>query len=143
MYSGFNRWSLNSCGKCSCEWPIRGAVCGTMCSIRGADAGCLATDYESLFRVGIRLTWGVVQEDALNTGQEDVWNRTSRLSCPKRRRNKWIWTSRLSIKKSLSPVAWCRRMPRIRFRRTSLTRRVLRTTRSHGASMNQGLTNGN
>ena len=38
----------NSSGKCSYERPTRGTVCGTMRSMCGADAGCLAINYQSL-----------------------------------------------------------------------------------------------
>ena len=34
-------------GKCSYERPTRGTVCGTMRSMCGADAGCLAINYQS------------------------------------------------------------------------------------------------
>jgi len=37
-------------GKCSYERPTRGTVCGTMRSMCGADAGCLAINYQSLYR---------------------------------------------------------------------------------------------
>ena len=46
------RWSSNPSGKCSYERPTRGTVCGTMRSMCGADAGCLAINYQSL--VGVR-----------------------------------------------------------------------------------------
>ena len=42
------RWSSNPSGKCSSERPTRGTVCGTMRSMCGADAGCLAINYQSL-----------------------------------------------------------------------------------------------
>ena len=42
------RWSSNPYGKCSYERPTRGTVCGTMRSMCGADAGCLAINYQSL-----------------------------------------------------------------------------------------------
>ena len=42
------RWSSNPSGKCSYERPTRGTVCGTMRSMCGADAGCLAIIYQSL-----------------------------------------------------------------------------------------------
>ena len=42
------RWSSNPSGKCSYELPTRGTVCGTMRSMCGADAGCLAINYQSL-----------------------------------------------------------------------------------------------
>jgi len=42
------RWSSNPSGKCSYERPTRGTVCGTMRSMCGADAGCLAINYQSL-----------------------------------------------------------------------------------------------
>ena len=38
----------NPSGKCSYERPTRGTVCGTMRSMCGADAGCLAINYQSL-----------------------------------------------------------------------------------------------
>ena len=41
-------WSSNPSGKCSCERPTRGTVCGTMRSMCGADAGCLAINQPSL-----------------------------------------------------------------------------------------------
>ena len=44
-----SRWSSNPSGKCSYERPTRGTVCGTMRSMCGADAGCLAINYQSLF----------------------------------------------------------------------------------------------
>ena len=44
------RWSSNPSGKCSYERPTRGTVCGTMRSMCGADAGCLAINYQSLER---------------------------------------------------------------------------------------------
>jgi len=47
MYS--RRWSSNPSGKCSYERPTRGTVCGTMRSMCGADAGCLAINYQSLY----------------------------------------------------------------------------------------------
>ena len=43
------RWSSNPSGKCSYERPTRGTVCGTMRSMCGADAGCLAINYQSLW----------------------------------------------------------------------------------------------
>ena len=46
---GGRRWSSNPSGKCSCERPTRGTVCGTMRSMCGADASCLAINYQSLF----------------------------------------------------------------------------------------------
>ena len=42
------RWSSNPSGKCSYQRPTRGTVCGTMRSMCGADAGCLAINYQSL-----------------------------------------------------------------------------------------------
>ena len=42
------RWSSNPSGECSYERPTRGTVCGTMRSMCGDDAGCLAIDYQSL-----------------------------------------------------------------------------------------------
>ena len=42
------RWSSNPSGKCSYERPTRGTVSGTMRSMCGADAGCLAINYQSL-----------------------------------------------------------------------------------------------
>ena len=42
------RWSSNPSGKCSYERPTRNTVCGTMRSMCGADAGCLAINYQSL-----------------------------------------------------------------------------------------------
>ena len=42
------RWGSNPSGKCSYERPTRGTLCGTMRSMRGADAGCLAINYQSL-----------------------------------------------------------------------------------------------
>jgi hypothetical protein len=42
------RWSSNPSGKCSYERPTRGTVCATMRSMCGADAGCLAINYQSL-----------------------------------------------------------------------------------------------
>ena len=45
---GGRRWSSNPSGKCSYERPTRGTVCGTMRSMCGADAGCLAINYQSL-----------------------------------------------------------------------------------------------
>ena len=44
------RWSSNLSGKCSYERPTRGTVCGTMRSMCGADAGCLAINYQSLYQ---------------------------------------------------------------------------------------------
>ena len=38
-------WSSNPSGKCSFERPTWGTVCGTMRSMCGADAGCLAIHY--------------------------------------------------------------------------------------------------
>ena len=43
------RWSSNPSRKCSSERPTQGTVCGTMRSTCGADAGCLAINYQSLF----------------------------------------------------------------------------------------------
>ena len=48
------RWSSNPSGKCSYERPTRGTVCGTMRSMCGADAGCLAINYQSLFATATR-----------------------------------------------------------------------------------------
>ena len=48
------RWSLNPSGKCSYERPTRGTVCGTVRSMCGADAGCLAMNYQSLSNPEIR-----------------------------------------------------------------------------------------
>ena len=42
------RWSSNPSGKCSYERPTRGTICRTMRSMCGADAGCLAINYQSL-----------------------------------------------------------------------------------------------
>ena len=42
------RWSSNPSAKCSYERPTRGTVGGTMRSMCGADAGCLAINYQSL-----------------------------------------------------------------------------------------------
>ena len=42
------RWRSNPSGKCSYERPTRGTVCGTMRSMCGADAGCVAIHYQSL-----------------------------------------------------------------------------------------------
>ena len=42
------RWSSNPSGKCSCQQPTQGTFCGTMHSMCGADAGCLAINYQSL-----------------------------------------------------------------------------------------------
>jgi len=52
------RWSSNPSGKCSYVRPTRGTVCGTMRSMCGADAGCLAINYQSLYGAGFRV-WGV------------------------------------------------------------------------------------
>ena len=43
------RCCSNPSGKCSYERPTRGTVCGTMRSMCGADAGCLAINYQSLW----------------------------------------------------------------------------------------------
>ena len=40
------RWSSNPAGKCSYERLTRGRVCGTMRSMCGADAGCLAIHHQ-------------------------------------------------------------------------------------------------
>ena len=45
---GSGTWSSNPSGKCSYERPTRGTVCGTMRSMCGADAGCLAINFQSL-----------------------------------------------------------------------------------------------
>ena len=42
--------TLQRSRKCSYERPIRGTVCGTMRSMCGADAGCLAINYQSLLQ---------------------------------------------------------------------------------------------
>ena len=42
------RWNSNQSEKCSYERPTLGTVCGTMRSMCGADAGCLAIDCQSL-----------------------------------------------------------------------------------------------
>jgi len=42
------KWISNPSGKCSYERPTRGTVCGTMRSMCGAGAGCLAINYQSL-----------------------------------------------------------------------------------------------
>jgi hypothetical protein len=47
-YTERRRWSSNSSGKCSYELLTRGTVCGTMRSMRGADAACSAQRYQSL-----------------------------------------------------------------------------------------------
>ena len=39
-------WSSNPSGKYSYERPTRGTVCGTMRSMCGADAGCLAINHK-------------------------------------------------------------------------------------------------
>ena len=49
------RWSSKPSGKCSYERPTRSTVCGTMCSMCGADAGCLAIKYQSLRGVDLEL----------------------------------------------------------------------------------------
>ena len=46
-YNG-RMWSSNPSGECSYERPARGTVCGTMRSMCGADAGCLAINHQSL-----------------------------------------------------------------------------------------------
>ena len=46
------RWSSNPSGKCSYARPTRGTVCGTMRSMYGADAGCLAVNHRSLSITG-------------------------------------------------------------------------------------------
>ena len=56
------RWSSNPFGKCSYERPTQGTVCGTMHSMCGTDAGCLAMNYQSLTtgnepHLGLRF-WG-------------------------------------------------------------------------------------
>ena len=45
---GSRMWSSNPSGKCSYERPTRDTVCGTMRSMCGADAGCLAISFQSL-----------------------------------------------------------------------------------------------
>ena len=42
------RWGSNPSEKCSYKRPTRGTVCGTMRSMCGADANCLAINYQSL-----------------------------------------------------------------------------------------------
>ena len=49
-------WSSNQSRKCSYEQPTRVTVCGTMRSICGANADCLATTYQSLSASGTRAT---------------------------------------------------------------------------------------
>ena len=49
LISNRRRWSSNPSGKCSSERPTRGTVGGTMRSMCGADAGCLAINYQSLY----------------------------------------------------------------------------------------------
>ena len=46
--TGGRRRILNPSGKCSCVRPTRGTACGTMRSMCGADADCLAIYYQSL-----------------------------------------------------------------------------------------------
>ena len=68
------RWSSNPSGKCSYERPTRGTVCGTMRSMCGADAGCLAINYQSLGVGGdLGLTWSRVQ--GLGLGLGFTWSR--------------------------------------------------------------------
>ena len=52
LLRGSRRWSLNPSGTCLYERPTRGRVCGTMRSMCGADAGCLAIKYQSLCCAG-------------------------------------------------------------------------------------------
>jgi len=47
-WGGRRRWSSSPSGKCSYERPTRGTVCGTMRSMCGADASCLAINYQYL-----------------------------------------------------------------------------------------------
>jgi len=42
------RFSSNPSGECSYEQPTRDTVCGTIRSMCGADADCLAINYQSL-----------------------------------------------------------------------------------------------
>ena len=49
-HASCRRWSSNPPGKCSNERPARGTVCGTMRSMCSADAGCSATNYQTLLR---------------------------------------------------------------------------------------------
>ena len=79
MYIHGRRWNSNPSGKCSDERPTRGTVCGTMRSMCGADAGCLAIHYQSLSNShGARPVRQIITM------------------------TKWIRTSRFSTKNSLS-----------------------------------------
>ena len=47
LYLFCRRQSSKPSGKCWHDWPTRGTVCGTLRSMCGADAGCLAINYQS------------------------------------------------------------------------------------------------
>ena len=58
-------------GKCSYERPTRGTVCGTM---RGADAGCLAISYQSLFEPETRSVLAPAPADRIVANNPDKEN---------------------------------------------------------------------
>ena len=64
---------MNPSGKCSYERPTRDTVCGTIRSMCGADAGCLAINYQSLCVgvIGVE-QWAEVRADISSeeTGRE-------------------------------------------------------------------------
>ena len=62
------RWSSNPSGKFSSERPTRGTVGGTMRSMCGADAGCLAINYQSLSlqHAWLVFFWADTQHSTLN-----------------------------------------------------------------------------
>ena len=49
VFKPLERWSSNPSAKCSYERPTQVLVCDTMRIMGGAEAGCLAINYQSLF----------------------------------------------------------------------------------------------
>ena len=70
------RWGSNPSGKCSSERPTRGTLCGAMRSMCGADAGCLAMNYQSL----LKQRYKFVNFAAGKSPGDASWNETALVS---------------------------------------------------------------
>ena len=72
------RWSSNPSGKCSYERPTRGTVCGTLRSMCGSDAGCLAMNYRSLFHLLGGAGVGLPLSSECGTNKTVIWYQQDR-----------------------------------------------------------------
>ena len=123
------RWSSIPSGKCSYERPTRGTICGTMRSMCGADAGCLAINYQSLtsylMSVSVRLMQGLLQppppsnnifkrgvadcKAILRSTVEHIWQVSPRSSSPLSSNDTSQETS--ARYRAVEPEQWLQRHP--------------------------------